>query len=745
MKKWRSSYYFRLVLSYTILVLVLIGFIGGYLLSTADRLMTSELSKDAKHNLSNLTNSLEQNLLKQFESAFQNNALMTLSEKSEDALNSLLERPARSNLFQVVSYIDYLGLIKDMTDGIEGITAYIDKGNYVMDDYRYYEKSDNSPDRQFIESLREQPVRQWFSRNKPTSSGSNAVMTYVFALPYYTTGANANGFLYLDIKMSYLQDRVRDLLQGPDSKLYVYDPSGKLLLGGQQADAVELARAEQFYRESTTTSGDLSVRSDSDVVSVLNARDSINGWTYILIRPMDSFLLTANKMKLQVWTASLIALLLGLVVSFMMSRHFYVPLKKLLYSIRNLYAGPTPITAGSASFAAGHEYSVMDHMLRIIDNRLLQMEDEMRAKQIAELITGQRSVSALGNVLALPLECRYAAIYIATESEHALKAGKLMGRSDGYAAESVSLSATEFAILLFIYDDYLNLADAVDCVVQHIREAGADAVFGAGVGSIVDSVEAINLSYNEAKEAYKYTYIQGKEAVIYYEAIGPRMDTLMAHISYDHFQHKVRAGHAAEAERWIQGLEDSLRQEPLNVDTIEFISLRLGTVLSQVIIEQKLQDAFPVFGSFDQIRGRTMDETFALLARHAGDIARHIHDSRSDSHQEKINQMKHYIDEHLAEDLSLEELASRVGLSANYVSTLFGSVTGEAFTEYVNRARLEMAAGLLVNEPKLSVGEIAQQTGYRNSQYFCNKFKSKYGITPLQYRKAEAGQMRLAE
>jgi YesN/AraC family two-component response regulator len=62
----------------------------------------------------------------------------------------------------------------------------------------------------------------------------------------------------------------------------------------------------------------------------------------------------------------------------------------------------------------------------------------------------------------------------------------------------------------------------------------------------------------------------------------------------------------------------------------------------------------------------------------------------------------------------------------------------ETFTEYVTRTRLDKAAGLLQNEARMSVAEIASLVGYRNPQYFHNKFKARYGITPVQFRNANS-------
>jgi YesN/AraC family two-component response regulator len=101
-----------------------------------------------------------------------------------------------------------------------------------------------------------------------------------------------------------------------------------------------------------------------------------------------------------------------------------------------------------------------------------------------------------------------------------------------------------------------------------------------------------------------------------------------------------------------------------------------------------------------------------------------------------IRTLQTYITQHLHEDLSLQILSKEVSLAPAYISTLFSEVAKCSFTEYVTKLRLEKAADLLVANPRMSVAEITGMVGYRNPQYFHSKFKARYGVTPVQYRKS---------
>ncbi|MDF2649740.1 MAG: hypothetical protein K0Q73_5545 [Paenibacillus sp.] len=728
MMKWRSSYYFRLVLSYTVLALVLISITGGYLLTNANQMMTSEVSKDARYGLLNAKDVVENNFLRFYEDAFFNKVLMTVNKDSNEEIKYLLENPAQGNMSRIVRFIADLQIIKYMTPGLDGITVYMRNGGYAMDNDHYYESPNNSADTEFIQTLANIRPNHWFMREKPDSQ-DHKVMTYVFPLPYYSTPATATGFLYIDISLAHMNAMVRNLANSSQSHLYMFDENGRIVMGEENASAEEVAAVQSaMMRSVSQKSSDALERYENSVIAFLPQSDSLNRWSYAIVRPVDSFLLFADKMKTHVWKGSMIALLGGVIISFLMSRHFYMPLKKLLYSIRNLYNGPTLVKGG-------HEYATIDHMLMFIDLSMLQMKDQVRMKQISGLITGQQTVAGFGSLPAIPLECNYSVAYIVTEPEGGEAMARFLGEQAGLKAELVSMSATELALLVFIYDNEMEDAGVVSEVLETMRPSLQGIVMGAGIGSVVKSVETIHQSYQEAVQAYKYSYVYGKEAIIMYDDISVSRETLIVpNIGYDQLQNKIQAGNVNEVERWFEELAHTLRNELLSVETIELISLRSSAILSQVVIEQKLHDLFPIIGFHEKIKQPTMDLTIALLQEQAVSIAKHIHEGRNDAHIEKIVQLKAFIGDHMSDDLTLDELAGRVNLSANYVSTLFGSISGESFTEYLNRIRLERAASLLVTDRNLSVAEVATAVGYRNSQYFCTKFKSKFGITPLQYR-----------
>ncbi|WP_123039605.1 response regulator transcription factor [Cohnella candidum] len=100
-----------------------------------------------------------------------------------------------------------------------------------------------------------------------------------------------------------------------------------------------------------------------------------------------------------------------------------------------------------------------------------------------------------------------------------------------------------------------------------------------------------------------------------------------------------------------------------------------------------------------------------------------------------IQKLNHHIREHLADDLSLDTLASVVYLNASYLSTLYKQSTGRNLFDYISELRIDMAKELLARSP-LKIHEIAVQVGFATAGYFTRFFKRHTGTTPQEYRAA---------
>lgn len=103
------------------------------------------------------------------------------------------------------------------------------------------------------------------------------------------------------------------------------------------------------------------------------------------------------------------------------------------------------------------------------------------------------------------------------------------------------------------------------------------------------------------------------------------------------------------------------------------------------------------------------------------------------NYQERILKVLIYIQNHLDEALSLEQLAQIAHFSDYHFHRIFTTLVGESVKSYLRRLRLERATRDLVFTD-LSLVQISERAGYDTQQAFHRAFKEIYGQTPLQFK-----------
>ena len=99
-------------------------------------------------------------------------------------------------------------------------------------------------------------------------------------------------------------------------------------------------------------------------------------------------------------------------------------------------------------------------------------------------------------------------------------------------------------------------------------------------------------------------------------------------------------------------------------------------------------------------------------------------------------EMISYIQEHFAENISLQMLADEFHLSKKYISEYFKDHFSIGFMQYVGHLRMTKAKRLLL-DTDMPITEIALACGFNSVNLFIRKFKELYQVTPLQYRKRD--------
>ena len=116
-------------------------------------------------------------------------------------------------------------------------------------------------------------------------------------------------------------------------------------------------------------------------------------------------------------------------------------------------------------------------------------------------------------------------------------------------------------------------------------------------------------------------------------------------------------------------------------------------------------------------------------------IGRHCFEKRTES--DMVSRVVLYMQDHLTEPISVQQLADMVYVSKSYLSRLFKQKIGVSLMDYLNSLRMESAKAMLVAS-NLNTEEIAYQTGYHSTKFFYRAFRAYTGMSTREYRNREA-------
>ena len=107
---------------------------------------------------------------------------------------------------------------------------------------------------------------------------------------------------------------------------------------------------------------------------------------------------------------------------------------------------------------------------------------------------------------------------------------------------------------------------------------------------------------------------------------------------------------------------------------------------------------------------------------------------------EKFNRVLDYIDQHLGEALSVEQLSRVANFSKYHFHRQFSEYAGITVFKYIQLMRLRRASYQLAFNVQVRIIDIALEAGFENPESFSRAFKQAFGQTPSEFRASPAWQ-----
>lgn len=260
-----------------------------------------------------------------------------------------------------------------------------------------------------------------------------------------------------------------------------------------------------------------------------------------------------------------------------------------------------------------------------------------------------------------------------------------------------------------------------------------------GVGERVETAQGLWHSYETAKEALHYAFLNDNESVYDYDKI---QSNVRSKFSYPVKLESTLLNHLKlnDCGSALEDIHDLFEEiKDCSIKDIQATLKQIGTVIDKEF--NSIVDLSPMYKGYQHdslanvissfTKVDSLEQYYQELVHF---IIQELKGNRFRDSKEIVKQACEYIQLHYRKgELSADSVATALNISIPYFSKLFNENMRVSFSTYVTNLRLAEAEGLLLNTT-LRVKEVGEQIGFFNSTYFITVFKKKHGLSPNQYR-----------
>lgn len=645
-----------------------------------------------------------------------------------------------------------LGLLGTDSGYVHSVSVYNSERGLVLTPGGI-ESVDNSPNGELLRRLDPGfPLRSWVIQPVDAEQ-SSYVISYAASVPL---SANGPTYLMLNLEASFFERSFFSLTEATETALIVLDGEGNELVsggdgrGGLQREALDVDDLEGRH-------GFISLEGASAFFT--KSTSPYSEWTYVTVTPAQNVRSYAGGLLRFVVIALLGFLLFALLLSLGLARIIYRPVKRLHDSVRTRFTGQ------DGELAPGSEIDLIERRFQEIYDTNLEYqarfeEDRvlLREKHLWDLVHGRLQDGVdYGQFLEAEIEDGKTAIsVVAVEHDERLGKGThLSTYIHREIDERVHAGVAGRGDVLFVLaDHHRTLAVIATHSRQETREFAHDlsasiekelgVTFFIACGIEVACLEDTSVSLASADRLlYKKRYSAG--SVILPEQFGASADTRHKRYSgveksVNDFRLDLERGNWESLSETIDRMIVTPDGLAANVYYRESKILQLANILLSYAIlhvdeEEWLTregDPWSVISSL-----RSPDELREWFHTWLA-IIRSSFEQRATSAQYRwVEKAVEYCRSTFRQNRTIQDVASAIGISPSYLSTIFKQEKGVSFFEFMLNLRLDEAKRAL-SETDDTLDVVAQKSGFGNKRTLTRSFKKAVGQTPGAYRSRTA-------
>ena len=723
----------RFIFSYLAVILICTTVMATIVYNYIDKKTESTIIDTNNSTLLNFRNTTDDFILKNID----NIALSILS--GEDIFINLFTSPLDRNIYAVNTIYDRLKSLASLNSIITDISIYYKSNNVVISTkgIKYLDKDSNQPDSRDIGWISRlngmSTLYEWMEPRKTVGKETNpsySVNTITLLRKYPISYNSYLGGIAISLDESRLHQLIKNTASENIQQIIIVNEKGIIISHSDESLINTPISDLPFGKELKNfinDSGYFITQNDGKKIAVSYAASGYNSWKYVTVNYTDQ---QAERYKF------LYLLLLYFVISLIL-----ICLLALILSLKRI-------------IRANSEVKDLSSILREQENEIQKNRGVVRQNFYMNLIDGiyQKEDEIKDQLKLLKIDYSHPCYAVAVIKLYGEKASdvrtfeytklKIVEYSEAVFREMdinclCTQSKKSVILILNIRDNDANCKEIIRKICGYIfNELGFKAC--AGISDVCGSPLKIAEAYGQAMACINYGYLLNEKYIFVYQEIKP-LESSKNTISDTYLEKFTSALHIHNKKEAIHSVHDLT--EDISHNTYSYN--RVITVLMQftAVLENFRKKAFKgdrdcayddLFYNFSCCENIT---DFTVLIENFLDEWIVTNESYSSMrNKELIERIKLYISSNISrQTVSLNSVADAMHISPNYLSRIFKEETGMYFIDYLIEARLEMSKDLLLCSD-MRIESIAETAGYSSLMYYSRIFKSRYGVTPKQYR-----------
>jgi YesN/AraC family two-component response regulator len=591
----------------------------------------------------------------------------------------------------------------------------------------------------------------------------SAVNVITFILPLKNLSLNLDGAIVVNVNEKELSNLINNTDLTSSGHVFIMDNTGEIVSHIDKSLVTNNIKNEPYVDKvisSPDSTGYIIETFDNKKQLVAYNKTGFNNWIYVGVFSLSNLLENVNALRNNIIIILAFIIILGIVMSFFMSRRLYHPLNTLVQAVKqrkgiDLKDDENEVALLSRAFTTIARKE--DALLDILEKNKLNMKE----KYLMNLLKGDSDKPSLEfqtefaykyficSVLTIDRYERFTKVY-SKEQQHYMKMLIMKVCEDvisgPYKVASTLYDVNKMVIVINAdFNDKDQVAMDISSNYRKVQEEiskAFDSTITVAIGGCHEGEYGVYSSFVEALETLKHKLICGYGKIISYNSATIKENKYFYPSNAEkHIMNKLSLGLVDEALPAVRELILDLRSRPyISSDNMLQIFMQLLGNTARFLMDNNINIS-DIFGHdyniYQIVVGKeTLEEIENWLLKFYSEIIEYMNKDKNEGkdHAKKVFE---FIKNNLKNNIDVTAIADYSGISYSYVRKLVKDKSGKTVVDYINGLRIEESKRLL-KESEMGMSDIALQVGYNNYQSF-NRFFQKYeGITPGEFRNAEA-------